>query len=118
MTEDTESGVALRRGRTWIAGLITTSAAAPAPAREHVRVEQRDDANDAGQEDAVLEGEAEQPALVRGGHAGRGDGHRDARERDHLAHDAGRGIDRRRQDGIEAELRGGDHLEVAEERIR
>ena len=67
------------------------------------------------QQDAVLDGESEQPALVGRRHAGGGHGHGNALNRDHLAHDAGRGVDRRRQDRIQVEGVGGDDLEIAEQ---
>ena len=45
----------------------------------------------------------------------RGQGHGDARQRNHLAHHAGRGIHRRGQYGINPELIRGNHLQVAEQ---
>ena len=72
---------------------------------------------DAGEKDAVLEREAEQPRLIRGRHAGRGGRHRDALQADHLAHDPAARVAGRHQRRIQAEIVGGHDLQVAEQRI-
>jgi len=56
--------------------------------RKHVRVQHREQPHRDHQQNAVLDGESEQLALIGGRHAGRRDSHGDAQERDHLADDA------------------------------
>ena len=69
-----------------------------------------------GQHDAVNEGAGEDLALLafQFGHRDAG---RDVLRRDHLAHDAAGGIGGGEQHGIEIELPGRDHLQIAEQGV-
>ena len=66
----------------------------------------------------MLQGDAEEAALLRRRHAGGGDGDGDALQRDHLAHDPGGRVRRRGEDGVEPQGVGGDHLKRPEQRVR
>ncbi len=93
---------------------------APAYCRDHPRDEilLRGDkqAEQQSQDDAVQECPGEDLALMAL-QLGDGDARRDVLRRDHLAHDAARRVRGGEQDRVQAELAGGDDLEIAEQRI-
>src|SRR5690606_18523155 len=81
------------------------------------RVQHRQRTQHTGQEHTVLEGEAEQLAFLRAGHAGCGYGYCEALQADHLAHHAASGVGSSHHGRVKTQLVGGDHLQVAEQRV-
>ncbi len=84
--------------------------------REDVLLQKHQPAKDQSQDDAVLEGAGQDLALaaLQVGDGGAGG---DVLRRDHLAHHPARRVGGGDQHRVEAELVGGDHLQVAEQSI-
>ncbi|MPM84616.1 hypothetical protein SDC9_131689 [bioreactor metagenome] len=85
-------------------------------AREDVGPQQVQHADDTGHDDGVLEGEAEDFRFTTN-HAGGSRGDRDGLRRDHLAAHAAAGIGGHGDDRVDAQLFGGDGLQLAEQRV-
>src|SRR6202047_1560056 len=85
--------------------------------RQHGRLQEHQDADEAGEGDAVPEDVAQDLsllALLAGGHAG----HHDALGVDHLAHDAAAAVAGAGQDGAHPPLLGAGPVQVPEEDVR
>lgn len=84
--------------------------------RSDVGHQENQDADEAGQDDAVPEDEAQDLALVPVPFGG-GAGDHDALSVDHLSHNAASAVGCAHQDGGDSDLLGGDFLQTAEEHV-
>ena len=84
---------------------------------EEIGIQHDFDADGCRHHDAVPQSKAKELGLIRDGHCGGSGRNRDVLHADHLAHHTAGRVGGCHERGLKPQTAGGDHLQVAEERV-